>query len=263
MSNHEQIDRNRGTWWGWTVVRTVAIVAALAAGLAVIIVSPLMFRTLARYVNELEVMANVGEAYGGVAAVLSGLALGGVVISLLLQWRQGDAARILAVRQHHLELTKLAIDQPRLLGQPPGHEADSEIAVLQINTNLWIAHWAMLWDLKHCDEAGLRNLAAFFFDAQPVARDWWRTHGSNWSTRWNRRRRRFHQIVTEEWQRAVTRSAATPSSAPKTLTRSREGLVVLVAGAVAVAAVLWARRRIVERASLDLGEEVPPGQKAE
>src|SRR5688572_13410585 len=105
--DHEQ-HRSRGTRWGWDALRALLVVVAIAAAIAAIVVSPLLFRALAGYATGWTDMADVGDAYGGVGAVLSGLALGGVVLSLLLQWRQNTADRSLAVRQHHFELIKLA-----------------------------------------------------------------------------------------------------------------------------------------------------------
>src|SRR5262245_37780598 len=192
MSAHNQQNQSLGSRWGWGVVRASVVVMAIVTGLAAIVVSPLLFRALAQYATGWTDMANVGEAYGGIAALLSGLALGGVVISLLLQWRQNSANRTVAIRQHHVELIKLGIQEPLLFERMSGATIDRKTVVLQMHANLWIGHWAMLWDLKYCDEGQLRHMVGRFFGVDSVARDWWLAHGPMWSTRWTQRRRRFH-----------------------------------------------------------------------
>src|SRR5215475_7458026 len=101
-----------GRRWSWNLVRATLIAAAFAAALVVIVASPLFFGFLARRTSRWADLANVGQAYGGIAALLSGLAVAGVTISLLLQWRQAHSDRILAVRQRHFELVKLSIEEP-------------------------------------------------------------------------------------------------------------------------------------------------------
>lgn len=263
MSIHNQQDRKRNPRLGWGATRVAVVVLLLVAGLAAIVFSPLLFRLLARYTTGWEDMASLGEAYGGVAAVLSGLALGGIVVSLLVQWRQSYADRTLAIRQHHFELIKLGLDEPVLLGRIAGPSTDRDTALLQIHANLWVAHWAMLWDLKYCDEPQLRSLVAQFFAADPAVRDWWRAFGPTWSTKWSRHRQRFHVILTEECQRASMNPVESAKVEPVEPARppDRSGAVVVALGVLAcsaVTAILWARRRAVERAALQLGNETPP-----
>lgn len=273
MSIDHENHRSRGTrWWGWGALRASFAVLAIVAVVAAIVVSPLLFRALARYATGWTDMANVGDAYGGVAAVLSGLALGGVALSLLLQWRQTTADRTLAVRQLHFELVKLALERPLLLGMPLKSQAESDIAMLETHANLWVAHWAMLWDLRHCDEVGLRHLATHFFGNHPVAREWWLVNGPKWSTRWNKHRRRFHEILNEECLRegAGTTVPAPPADGPGPVNDSRRtewpGAVLVALGVIAggvLTAVLRARRRQVERPDLHAGDEGLPLFKGE
>lgn len=255
MSIDREKHRSGGTRWGWGALRALLVAVAITAAVAAIVVSPLLFRALASYATGWTEMANVGDAYGGVGAVLSGLALGGVVLSLLLQWRQNAAARTFALRQLHFELVKLSIERPLLLGPAPGSQGDSDIAILQTHANLWFGYWAMLWDLKHCDEPGLRNLSGQFFRVHPIAREWWVLNGPRWSTRWNKHRRRFHQIVTEECERESRRIVVPlPAGGPPDTTmdsrRARlPGAALVALGVVAggvMAAVLRGRRRNVE-----------------
>jgi hypothetical protein len=164
--------------------------------LAVVVFSPLLFVVIARQTSQWAELADVGSAYGGVAAVLSGVALVGIALSLLFQWRQTVSSQILALRQQHFELIRLSIDDPRLLGhQQPAN--DAELALRRLHCNLWVAHWAMLWDLHQCDEGYLRQVAAVLF-SDPTARAWWQASGPTWSAKPNRRRQRFAEVLTSE-----------------------------------------------------------------
>lgn len=214
MSIYKQQGQRPGLPRGWGAIRALLVAGAIVAALGAIFVSPLLFRVLTQHTTGWTEMANVGEAYGGIAALLSGLALGGVAISLLLQWRQSYAERTLAVRQHHIELIKLGIAEPLLLGRTSSPALDRETAMLHINANLWVAHWAMLWDLKYCDEAQLRHLVSQLFASDAAARDWWHMYGPMWSVRMDRRRRRFQEIVTDEWHRAVWNAPVIPDRVP-------------------------------------------------
>jgi hypothetical protein len=206
--------------------------------------------------------------------LLSGLALGGIVVSLLVQWRHSYSDRMVAIRQHHFELVKMGLDHPSMLDRAAG-SANRETLVGQIHANLWVSHWAMLWDLRYCDEQRLRHLVAQLFDADAVSRDWWQADGSTWSALWNRRRRRFQAIVSDECRLAIMRAEAAAPNAGGTGTRessaaqrqSRPGAAAVIAvGALAggaLAAVLWARRRAVVNAALDFGDERLPGARTE
>jgi hypothetical protein len=177
----------------------LATAVALVAVLTVIVLSPLLFVVIARRTSQWPELADVGSAYGGVAAVLSGVALVGIALSLLFQWRQTVSTQILSLRQHHFELVKLGIADPRLLSHDEPAD-DAEATLRRLHYNLWVAQWAMLWDLRQCDESYLRQVAAELF-AHRTARAWWQAHGRTWSAKPTRRRQRFYEILTSECAR--------------------------------------------------------------
>lgn len=150
-------------------------------------------------------LAEIGEAYGGVAAIISALALVGVTASLLLQWRQTRLAQLFALREHHFELMRLGLEHPGMLiltDQPEGPN-DGRAAWY---ANMWIAFWALEWDLGIRSEAQLRIAVGPIFRFNPAVVEWWRAVAPTWSTRPTARRRRFEAIVTQECERAANDS---------------------------------------------------------
>src|SRR5690349_9103609 len=67
---------------------TVLFVAAAAGVVIAVVLSPLALPLVASRREDWQELSNVGQAYGGIAAVLSGLAFLGIIISLALQRRQ-------------------------------------------------------------------------------------------------------------------------------------------------------------------------------
>lgn len=153
-------------------------------------------------------LAEIGQAYGGVAAMISALALVGVAASLLLQWRQTRLQQMFALRQHHFDLLKLGMEQPGLLHRD-GYIEDPEAKPALGYANMWVALWALQWDLRVLDEAHLRWSAAPLFRRNPVTIQWWRGSAGMWSTVSSARRRRFQAIMTELCETAADELAAT------------------------------------------------------
>lgn len=90
---------------------------------AVILGMPLLMVAIADARLPWQRLADVGEAFGGVSALISAIALSGVVASLLFQQRQTRQQIADIDGQHHVELLKLAIDNPELI-----EVLDSEVA---------------------------------------------------------------------------------------------------------------------------------------
>src|ERR1700689_1110198 len=91
----------------------IGILIFATAMLALVVISPFALQWLAR-IHGLNWMSlsNVGQTYGAVSALLTALALGGVVISLMYQARDVKAARVQAERTFHNELLKMEMENP-------------------------------------------------------------------------------------------------------------------------------------------------------
>src|SRR5271155_2186177 len=91
------------------------IIAAIAF-MALIVLSPFGLRMLATSFGlDWSSLANIGQTYDAVSALITALALGGVVISLLYQARDVGAARSQAIRTFQFELIRMELEDDDLL----------------------------------------------------------------------------------------------------------------------------------------------------
>jgi Family of unknown function (DUF6082) len=220
-------------------VPVVGLLAALAA--LAVLASVLTLVTLPRRVSW-QRLSDVGQAFGAVSAVVSAIALVGIVTSLVIQQKQNRVMEEQTVRQRHFELVRLTMDDPKFLdvwGARP--DVDYDPALLGFAT-LVVSHWLMLWRIGNIDEEALRRNATAYF-AGGIGRDHWRRSGPGWSTP-DRQAERFVAIMDEEYRRAL--SAGPPLGIPPPLGRERESPRndwPLIAGlALAVAAAAAARQ---------------------
>jgi hypothetical protein len=181
-----------GTGLALAVVVVIALFALVNAW-------PTTSRWIASIPGSWRQLDEIGQRAGGVSALLSAMALCGVAASLLMQRRQTRIAQEAAARTSHFELMKLFLNRPSLDIGPPGDEDEREKVMA---SNLWVSHWAMLWDLSMIDKFTLRlNASRLFTDS--VARDWWGRKGRSWAAVENRHTRQFVRILTEEREQAI------------------------------------------------------------
>ncbi|SNY64829.1 DUF6082 family protein [Paractinoplanes atraurantiacus] len=136
-------------------------------------------------------------------------ALLAVAIFLAAQQQQTRATQMTDIRERHFELIKLMLDHPELDYNATGRVAGDD-RMTAIGMSIWVAHWNTLWHMGQMDEKGLRfNLADLF--RKPEAQKWWTDVSDGWSTKANRRERRFIAIVNEECQLAAANRTVAPS----------------------------------------------------
>lgn len=166
----------------------------IVASVALILYAPLIARWLLPDSENWSQLSDMGQAYGAPSAIISGLACCGLVGSLFVNGRQLKSARqqlaltqqqvqmahIVAARERHFELLKLGLDNPDLIVGVAGNLSSDEARPWLIR-NMWVAHWAMLWDLGQLRQDALSSLLTDFF-SDPVSRAWWTATGwSGWS----------------------------------------------------------------------------------
>ncbi|WP_203726454.1 DUF6082 family protein [Paractinoplanes durhamensis] len=152
-------------------------------------------------------LGDAGQAYGATSAVLSGLALLGVAVSLVIQQRQHRMTEEQTVRQRHFDLVRLTLDNMKFLnswGFVP--QVDYDPALIGFS-NLVLTYWLMLFRIGHMDEEMLRTNARGFFAGQ-VGRDHWRQDGESWPAI-GERDKKFVEILNEEYHRAMESGPAT------------------------------------------------------
>jgi hypothetical protein len=217
-----------------------AHIYVLTGSLIVVIIgvalSPLGMTWLGNQSINWALLSDVGQAYGGASALLSGLAFCGIAVSLLLQWRQFRSSLLYSVKQRHFELVKLALENPEFLYVDGDDVARDPDVRLKVYGNLLVNHWAMTWDMGFTTEPSLRQSGRRLF-LSALARDWWTNWGNSYLGAAGRRR--FVQILDEEASAAGRDdSVVTAVSASAPPIRERDTtLIALTAGMVAVGVV--------------------------
>ncbi|MCG5215201.1 DUF6082 family protein [Streptosporangium soli] len=179
-----------------TAIALVCLLAVILSPLALGVVEGLTRSSWTR-------LSEIGQTYGGAAAILTAVAFGGVIASLILQVRESKVSREQAVRSMHSDLVRMTMDEPELLraiGVLNPQASKDELTKLRERqlVNLWLTYWHTLYDLDHLPAAGLRLYLREFFQGD-AARSFWTDAGSGWPLHWHgRRHRQFCQIVDEE-----------------------------------------------------------------
>jgi hypothetical protein len=189
--------------------RSLAIALVTTFAVALILLSPFAMTWMADLSPRWDSLADVGQAYGGTSAILSGLALSGISISLLMQRHQNRVALLHSIRQRQFDLVKLALDNNEYVYVDGAKAMEDPNSYLKVYANLFVGHWALLWDLGEIGEESLRSIAKRLFES-PVARDWWETNGQSYRT--SRSRRRLYEILSDECQRAAPSPALSSTS---------------------------------------------------
>ncbi|MFC7531018.1 DUF6082 family protein [Actinoplanes sp. GCM10030250] len=161
------------------LLRLSLIVFALIAVLSLVVLSPIGMRWFADGQADWSQLSDIGQAYGGISAILSTLAILGVAVSLILQNRQVRAEQALTLRNRQMEIIKITIDNPELAIQEPEYGGDTGAILLGMHSNLWMQQWRMAWDLGFIGDAEVRNQAAqLFMDER--RHHWWDQFGPGW-----------------------------------------------------------------------------------
>jgi hypothetical protein len=176
----------------------------LAALVILVFASPLAVRWIASWGFHWNLLSNVGQAYGFAAALLSGLALAAIGISLFFQSRQTRIAQLQAARTLQLELFKLAYEHPDL---QEGWSPRVDVPYLEWRKrsymNLVFMYLRMNYIMGGTTDAELHRIMANRFKTRP-GRDYWITSRQVFSAgAQGRRDRRFFKVAESEYQKSV------------------------------------------------------------
>src|SRR5262249_16694631 len=151
-------------------VRKFLPASLVVAGVVLMTTSPALMLLTVQLPLPWARLSDVGQDYGTVSAIVSGLALLGVAVSLVMQQWQNRMTEEQTVRERHFDLIQLTLEDLKFLyswGFAP--DVDYDPALIGFS-NLILTHWSMLWRIGHVDERTLRSNAAVFFAGQ-VGRD--------------------------------------------------------------------------------------------
>jgi hypothetical protein len=231
----------------------VAVLLLVLTSIGIVAFSPWMLRLASDDTLDWTRLSDIGQTYGAISAVVAAVALLGVVTSLVIQRKEAKAARINAQRDRHVELMRMAMEEPRYMECLGPYLTESFAAESQFTyVNLLIAQLHAQFELGDLDEGRLAANAAALFAGRP-GRRYWQASATFWRENYpGRKARRFHHVLEEAYRRAgaqppavppasTTRSAASPIKTADSHDRSQWPALVAAAGFGAFAA-LWLRR---------------------
>lgn len=195
----------------------IAALAGIAtvAFLALVVFSPLALREL---VGSFDLnwsnLSNVGQTYSAVSALLTALALGGVVISLLYQAKDVSAARSQAIRTFHFELLRMELDDEDCMwasGAPWGMAipADYHHLRLHVFVHMWLSFWESQFLIGEMPAEIARSSARELFRGK-AGREYWQTAGQRRLSSDSGRRLEFARIMDGEYRDAIKSPPVTP-----------------------------------------------------
>nr|WP_246425557.1 DUF6082 family protein [Streptomonospora nanhaiensis] len=180
---------------------------------ALIGVSPLGLRVFGGQDGEWERLSFIGQTYGAVSALVAGLALVGVAVSLVFQARESRRAVDENRRQAMAELLRMAMEDPDLdeCWGPIPEGDDPRARKQQLYTNMIVTQWGTAFRSGALPEARLHAIAKEMFSG-PVGRAYWgAARERRLANPAGRAERRFNEILDSAYRSA----AATASAAPR------------------------------------------------
>ncbi|GAA0212465.1 hypothetical protein GCM10009527_005560 [Actinomadura nitritigenes] len=206
--------------------------------------SPWALRAFSGPTSRWERWSFIGQTYGAASALLSVLALIGIVATLIFQAHDTKIAREEARRIAIAELLKMAMDDPALdEAWGPVPEGDDRKARRQLMyINMIVSEWQMSYETKALPEVRLRAISREMFSGRPGRAYWEEARRVRLNTSADKRARRFHEILDEEYDRAPV-----PPPEPRPSRRRPWALLAATAaGALALTPIL--RRALTHRA---------------
>ncbi len=212
--------------------------AALLAMTVFLLGAPLVLLALGNVSrSDWTQLSNVGQAYGGIAAVFGMLALVGVAASLVLQSRESAANRELVQRTIHSDLLLRALDDPQLRAcWGPSRHGNGEQDRQHFYTNMIVSFWRSMFEIGKITEDQLRALSARMF-ASPPGRRYWSIAGLHQEAHYVAERdRKFVEILDREYARATADAGAdepprtSPKRTPRNSVANAATIVALAAG---------------------------------
>jgi len=181
-------------------VKMVALIVIIVATVTGIVFAPLGMALLAKGNREWALLGNVGQAYGGVSALISALALIGVTGTLLIQARQHELDRLTAVREQNSRISTLVREDIQRYAPVVGGELEDERSMRCRMLRIEFLHYlATGFETGLFTEETLRSEAFAGFFRYEENRQFWEVANSYWlAGRYGRKRRRFVKIANEE-----------------------------------------------------------------
>lgn len=186
---------------------TLIAVACLIA-VSLVAISPLALTELEGLSKDWGKLSSIGQTYGAISALISSIALGGFVVSLLYQARAGQTAREQSIRTLQQQLIRMEMDDPTLMtaiGAPWGLPipADSTSIREHLYIHMWAAFWAGNYVVGEMTDPTVRKMARSELLNSNAGRRYWTNVRDNVLSANERKYRRFALIVDDEYQKII------------------------------------------------------------
>lgn len=235
----------------------LVLLVLLAAGLVGL--SPLALGIFRGEAGYWERLSFIGQTYGAASALLSVVAIVGVVATLVFQAREVRVAREEARRTAVSDLLKMAMDDPDFneCWGPTGLDEPFRDQRQHMYINLVVSEWQMSFETGALGEKRLRAIAAEMFRGRPGRRYWQEAREIRLATTENKKAHRFHQVLDEAYREVKhlpvpDTTGGNSKRAPVPLPREHRGIhpvlwMALGAAATAIARRTWSLRRTQPR----------------
>jgi hypothetical protein len=204
------------------------MITGLVAIFGLVLLSPFALVELVHYRHNWSQLSDIGQTYGAVSALLSSLALGGVIVSLLFQARDNQNAREQTTRTLQLELIRLELNDPSLMtagGAPWDLDIPPESTAIRafLYVRMWVAFLGGNYTIGELSETDVRHIAAHELFRSEAGRNYWAAIGHLQFKNSRGRRKRFFGILEEEYRKVIDSGVpvATPVKVTDTSRRSQ------------------------------------------
>jgi hypothetical protein len=184
-----------------------------AAILGLVILSPFALATLTGFRRNWSQLSNIGQTYGAVSALLSSLAIAGVVVSLLYQARDSQTAREQTTRAIHHDLIKMMMEDPALMtaiGAPWGLPIPAESAPIRefLYIRMWVTFLGGNYIIGETSDSSVRYFASHELFRSRAGRDYWAAARHEQLAGTRGRNNRFYRLLDDEYRKAMAGGAA-------------------------------------------------------
>lgn len=188
-------------------LRTISIVVLVVGGIFLILISPMGLRLIstAKGINWAR-LSSIGQTYGAISAVISGVALAGIAVSLFLQARELDLTREQMFRNYHLDLIRFSLENPRFISSWGyiSAEGSSLDDVLRVGySNMIVSFWSTSYVTRSVEQRELQLNFAHMFKGE-AGRNYWEGSRDEWrESNGSRRQKKFFKIADAEYRKAI------------------------------------------------------------
>jgi Family of unknown function (DUF6082) len=244
---------------GRGLVVTLIVIACIAI-IGTVIFSPFALTSIEPLSRNWNKLSSIGQTYGAISALISSLALGGVIVSLLYQARDGRTSREQSLRSVHHQLIRMEMEDPVLMktmGAPWNLPipAESESVREHLYIHMWVNFWAGLYVIGEMPPAAVRHFARNELFNGQAGRAYWAAVGKSMVDTSSGRYRRFVQLFDEEYREIISNNipVATPialtghtdegsTNRKNTLWQSALACAALIAGILIGRRLYWQSR---------------------